>query len=250
MAGRKRILGATLALRWIEVSQRILQALGAFGKTIHLPKPDIKLRAPSTVSTITQLLKRSTNDLYKAQFCRQNAPEHFLHDGPPYANGSLHMGHALNKILKDMINRVAVQSGKRVHYVPGWDCHGLPIELKALEALGGADKGIEKGKTMTALEIRNAARKLANATVESQMSTFRSWAIMGDWANAYKTMETGYEVRQLNVFKQMAEKELIYRRFKPVYWSPSSGTALAEAELEYNEKHTSKQAYVKFRISA
>ena len=154
------------------------------------------------------------------------------------------MGHALNKILKDIINRVALQSGKRVQYVPGWDCHGLPIELKALEKLGG----IEKGKTMTPMEIRNAARKLAERTVESQMQAFRSWAIMGDWANSYKTMNTDYEMRQLNVFKDMAAKDLIYRRFKPVYWSPTSGTALAEAELEYNEAHTSKAAFVKFGI--
>jgi isoleucyl-tRNA synthetase len=184
-----------------------------------------------------------------------------LHDGPPYANGSLHIGHALNKILKDIICRVKVQqgesspgakshgnanlflAGRRVVYVPGWDCHGLPIEIKALERHRETQNG---GGVLDAVGVRRAARSLATKTVKEQMKGFKEWGVMADWERSWKTMDKSFEIKQLEVFQEMVKKGLIFRRFKPVYWSPSSQTALAEAELEYNEDHESTAAYVKF----
>ncbi|KAI4703314.1 hypothetical protein J4E81_002192 [Alternaria sp. BMP 2799] len=173
-----------------------------------------------------------------------NAPKETftLHDGPPYANGPLHIGHALNKITKDIICRHQVGQGKQVSYIPGWDCHGLPIEIKALQA--------QKKDAAQAdpVSVRDAARELATRTIEEQKRGFKEWAVMGDWDNAYQTMERGFEIRQLEVFKSMFEKGLIYRQFKPVYWSPSSRTALAEAELEYDEGHKSLAAFVRYPV--
>ncbi|AEO69961.1 uncharacterized protein THITE_2120730 [Thermothielavioides terrestris NRRL 8126] len=139
-----------------------------------------------------------------------------------------------------MILRVKVQQGRRVSYVPGWDCHGLPIELKAV--------GAAEGKRMSPGAIRKAARELAAKTVLEQMQSFRTYAVMADWDARWTTMDTAYEIRQLRLFQRMARRGLVYRRYKPVYWSPSSGTALAEAELEYNEAHVSRAAYVRFRV--
>lgn len=198
------------------------------------PRPAAHLR--------DQYLQQCTTALYQWQAAHRPEDKPFLlHDGPPYANGSLHVGHALNKILKDIILRVKVQQGHRVQYVPGWDCHGLPIELKALEA-AGADKN------MTPVEIRSSARHLASKTVLSQMDEFRSYAVMADWEGRWTTMDPNFEIRQLELFLLMVQRGLIYRKYKPVYWSPSSGTALAEAELEYNEGHKSTAAYVRFPI--
>lgn len=196
-------------------------------------------------------LQRCVDDLYAWQQRERPAEKTFvLHDGPPYANGELHIGHALNKILKDMICRVQLGKGKRVHFVPGWDCHGLPIELKALQGqresmvAGEEDKG-----PVSAAVIRKAARELAERTVGEQMREFRGYGVMADWENRWKTMDKEFEKRQLGVFREMVDKGLIYRRFKPVYWSPSTGTALAEAELEYRDDHISTAALVKLPLS-
>ncbi|KAI0020736.1 isoleucyl-tRNA synthetase [Xylariomycetidae sp. FL0641] len=164
-----------------------------------------------------------------------------LHDGPPYANGDLHVGHALNKILKDMVLRFKIQQGRRVDYVPGWDCHGLPIELKALEQSQDAE--------LSPLQIRKSARNLASNTILKQMRSFKSYGVMGDWEQRWTTMDAAYEVRQLRLFQDFVKQGLISRRFKPVYWSPSSRTALAEAELEYKDDHVSKAAWIRFEIS-
>lgn len=126
-------------------------------------------------------------------------------------------------------------------YVPGWDCHGLPIELKAV--------GAAEGKSMSPGAIRKAARDLASRTVLEQMKSFRTYAVMGDWEARWTTMDAAFELRQLRLFQKMARRGLVYRRYKPVYWSPSSGTALAEAELEYNENHVSRAAYVRFPVA-
>ncbi|KAF2141020.1 uncharacterized protein K452DRAFT_229184 [Aplosporella prunicola CBS 121167] len=213
----------------------------SWSSSLKLPKSAFPPRpAPST-----DYLRQVTDDLYAWQQSpeRQTKSTFVLHDGPPYANGNLHIGHALNKILKDLICRFHVGQGKKVDYIPGWDCHGLPIELKALQSLTDA-----KRERLGPVGVRAAARHLAEKTVEQQMEGFRKWAIMGDWNNAYRTMEKGFEMRQLGIFKAMVEKGLIYRQYKPVYWSPSSGTALAEAELEYDDNHRSQTAYVSFPI--
>jgi isoleucyl-tRNA synthetase len=157
------------------------------------------------------------------------------------------MGHVLNKILKDVVNRVAVLEGKRVVYIPGRDCHGLPIELKALQKGGkrSITEAVERRETMTPLETWRQAHALAEETVRSQMEGFKEWAVMGEYE---KALDPEYELLQLEIFRDMVKHGLVYRRFKPVYWSPSSGTALAEAELEYNEKHVSKAEFVKFKL--
>lgn len=178
-----------------------------------------------------------------------------LHDGPPYANGDLHVGHALNKILKDMICRVKVQQGRRVVYVPGWDCHGLPIEIKALEQQRKKRSGDTPESQsadiniLSAIETRHVARSLAAKTVKAQMKGFKEWGIMADWDKSWTTMDKSFELAQLEVFKEMVKKGLVFRRYRPVYWSPSSRTALAESELEYNEEHESTAAYVKFPLT-
>ncbi|OMP86857.1 Isoleucine--tRNA ligase [Diplodia seriata] len=217
-------------------------AAKSWSGTLKLPKSAF----PPRPSNSPDLLRQCTDDLYAWQQSadRPTTADFVFHDGPPYANGSLHIGHALNKVLKDLICRFHVAQGKRVHYVPGWDCHGLPIELKALQALGNPDRD-----QLSPVEVRQAARRLAERTVEEQKEGFKKWAIMADWDRAYKTMEKGFEMRQLRIFKGMVEKGLIYRQFKPVYWSPSSGTALAEAELEYDDNHHSTTAYVSFPIT-
>ncbi|KAL1611568.1 isoleucine-tRNA ligase [Nothophoma quercina] len=217
---------------------RILRA--SYSSTLRLPKSPFP---PRPLPEKTPLyLQRCTDDLYAWQRTRSTSKTFTLHDGPPYANGPLHIGHALNKITKDIICRFEVAQGKKVSYIPGWDCHGLPIEIKALQA---AKKSL--GDT-DAVAIRTAARELAATTVRAQKKGFKEWGVMGDWENAYQTMEKGFELRQLEVFREMWEKGLVYRQFKPVYWSPSSRTALAEAELEYDEGHKSLAAFVRFPV--
>ncbi|KAK5657033.1 hypothetical protein OQA88_3559 [Cercophora sp. LCS_1] len=210
-----------------------------WASTLRLPKSTFPPRP--TPNQTADRIQRCADNLYKWQATTRAENDPFiLHDGPPYANGDLHAGHALNKILKDIILRVNVQQGRRVEYIPGWDCHGLPIELKAVSA---AD-----GKKMSPGAIRKAARKLAAKTVLKQMKSFRTYAVMGDWEGRWTTMDKGYEIRQLRLFQRLVGTGLVYRKYKPVYWSPSSGTALAEAELEYNEEHVSRAAYVRFRL--
>ncbi|KAL4974095.1 tRNA synthetases class I-domain-containing protein [Aspergillus desertorum] len=216
----------------------------SWSSTLKLPKSTFPARV--TPADQTKYLKRCTDELYAWQRRERPADRPFvLHDGPPYANGDLHVGHALNKILKDIICRVQLGAGKRVRYVPGWDCHGLPIELKALEARMDAQ---EDSGVVGAAVTRRIARNLAEKTVKKQMNGFRSFGVMADWENHWKTMDKDFEKRQLGIFREMVEKGLIYRRFKPVYWSPSTGTALAEAELEYKDDHVSTAAFVKFPL--
>ncbi|EPS31033.1 hypothetical protein PDE_05987 [Penicillium oxalicum 114-2] len=212
--------------------------------TLKLPKSTFPPRV--SPADQTKYLKRCTDDLYAWQRRERPAEKPFvLHDGPPYANGELHIGHALNKILKDIINRVQLGRGKRVRYVPGWDCHGLPIELKALQGLRDAGS---QDESVSPAVIRKLARQLARQTVKAQMKGFKGFGVMADWENHWKTMDKEFEMRQLGIFREMVDHGLIYRKFKPVYWSPSTGTALAEAELEYKDDHVSTAALVKFPL--
>src|SRR6266480_4782216 len=185
--------------------------LWSWSKTLHLPKSSLPARPPLPSPYLT----RCTDALYSwQQESRQSAEQFVLHDGPPYANGSLHIGHALNKILKDVICRFQISQGKRVHYVPGWDCHGLPIEIKALQALQAHRDTLEPPA------IREAARTLAEKTVEAQKKGFKEWAVLGGWDSSWRTMDKSYILRQLRVFKCMVERGLITLELKPVYWSP------------------------------
>jgi len=170
-------------------------------------------------------------------------PRFVLHDGPPYANGDLHCGHALNKILKDFINRKQLLNGKQVHYVPGWDCHGLPIELKVLQGMKSKER-----QGLTPVTLRERAAEFAKETVQKQSVAFQRYGIYGDFDKPYMTLQPEFEAAQIRVFGEMYKKGYIFRGRKPVHWSPSSRTALAEAELEYPEGHVSKSIYVGFNV--
>nr|WP_228035256.1 isoleucine--tRNA ligase [Oculatella sp. LEGE 06141] len=168
-----------------------------------------------------------------------------LHDGPPYANGALHIGHALNKTLKDVINKYQLLQGRKAQYVPGWDCHGLPIELKVLQAMSQKER-----ESLTPIQLRRRAKEWALQQMEQQRSSFMRYGVWGDWQHPYLTLKPDYEAAQIGVFGQMVLKGYIYRGLKSVHWSPSSQTALAEAELEYPEGHTSRSIYAAFPMVA
>ncbi|KAG8259136.1 Isoleucine--tRNA ligase, mitochondrial [Homalodisca vitripennis] len=180
-------------------------------------------------------------ELYEWQRKHVSGPEFVLHDGPPYANGVPHMGHAINKVLKDITTRHKLLQGHKIHYKPGWDCHGLPIELKAM---AGQDV-----MSLSPLAVRAQARKFAKEAIRDQKAVFRSWGVMADWEDGcYFTFDKAYVKNQLQQFYKLYEQGLIYRDVKPVYWSPSSRTALAESELEYKEDHESTSAHVRMRV--
>ncbi|MBP0020815.1 MAG: isoleucine--tRNA ligase [Cyanobacteria bacterium SBLK] len=213
----------------------------SYKETVHLPKTDFSMRA-NAVKREPELQQFWADEQIYETLSRENPGEIFvLHDGPPYANGSLHMGHALNKILKDIVNKYQILQGRKVRYIPGWDCHGLPIELKVLQKM----KQKERAK-LTPLSLRQKAKEFAIAAMEDQRSGFKRFGVWGDWENPYLTLQPEYEAAQVAVFGKMALKGYIYRGLKSVHWSPSSQTALAEAELEYPEGHTSRSIYVAF----
>ncbi|KAI4317590.1 hypothetical protein L6164_025451 [Bauhinia variegata] len=216
---------------------------GKYKHTVDLPKTTFGMRANSSVREPEIQKIWEDNQVFKRVAEKNTGGNFILHDGPPYANGDLHIGHALNKILKDIINRYKLLQNYKVHFVPGWDCHGLPIELKVLQSL---DK--EARKDLTPLKLRAKAAKFAKETVKSQMSSFKRYGVWADWNSPYLTLDPEYEAAQIEVFGQMALKGYIYRGRKPVHWSPSSRTALAEAELEYPEGHVSRSIYAIFRL--
>lgn len=215
----------------------------AYKDTVNLPKTKFDMRA-NAIKREPELQKFwEENHIYE-NLSQNNPGEIFvLHDGPPYANGALHMGHALNKTLKDIINKFQLLRGRKVRYVPGWDCHGLPIELKVLQNMKP-----EERQKLTPLKLRYKARDFALKEVKKQCEGFKRYGIWGDWEHPYLTMQPEYEAAQLGVFAQMVLKGYIYRGLKPVHWSPSSQTALAEAELEYPEGHTSDSIYAAFEM--
>ncbi|GAA5795050.1 hypothetical protein HPULCUR_000401 [Helicostylum pulchrum] len=218
------------------------KAPNPYTNTILLPKTNFPLRADAAKRE--HLFRdRCTKDLYPWQLKNNPKDSFILHDGPPYANGNVHCGHALNKILKDIVNRYKVLQGHKVFYRPGWDCHGLPIELKALEHIR------RKGDDLSPVDIRKIAKAKALSEVDKQMTAFKSWGVMGDWDKPYLTLNSGYEIRQLRVLIDMIKNGYIYRQLKPVYWSPSSKSALAESELEYNEAHISQSIHVRFALT-
>ncbi len=217
---------------------------GSYKDTVNLPKTKFDMRA-NAVKREPELQKFWAEQQIYTRLSQNNPGEIFiLHDGPPYANGSLHIGHALNKILKDIINKYQLLQGRKVRYVPGWDCHGLPIELKVLQNMKQ-----EERQKLTPLTLRYKARDFALKTVDEQREGFKRYAVWGEWDNPYLTLKPEYEAAQIGVFGQMVLKGYIYRGLKPVHWSPSSKTALAEAELEYPEGHTSRSLYAAFVVT-
>jgi len=220
--------------------------------TVLLPSTEFSQRA-NAVKREPELQKWwEEQGIYERLWERAPGPKFTLHDGPPYANGDLHIGHALNKVLKDFINRYRMLRGNKVRYVPGWDCHGLPIELKVVQSLQAeAKKAAKKGETrqaLSALELRAKAAEFARETVGKQRTAFKRYGVWGDWDAAYLTLQPEYEAAQLGVFAAMFEKGHIYRGRKPVWYSPSSRTALAEAELEYPDGHVSPSVYAALEV--
>jgi isoleucyl-tRNA synthetase len=217
---------------------------GSYKDTVNLPKTKFDMRA-NAIKREPEIQKFWAENQIYDRLSQENPGELFiLHDGPPYANGSLHIGHALNKILKDIINRYQLLQGRKVRYVAGWDCHGLPIELKVLQNMKSAER-----QSLTPLTLRQKAKEFALATVDEQRECFKRYGVWGDWDNPYLTLKPEYEAAQIGVFGQMVLKGYIYRGLKPVHWSPSSKTALAEAELEYPEGHVSRSIYAAFPVT-
>lgn len=218
-----------------------------YAPTILLPETEFSQRANAVVREPELQAYWNDSGLYEklSKQAEANKADRFvLHDGPPYANGDLHCGHALNKILKDFINRKQVLSGKQVHYIPGWDCHGLPIELKVLQTMKSKER-----QALTPVTLREKAAAFAKETVDKQSVAFQRFGIFGDFEHPYLTLQPEFEAAQIRVFGEMFKQGYIFRGRKPVHWSPSSRTALAEAELEYPEGHISKSIYVAFAVN-
>ncbi|WP_281888089.1 isoleucine--tRNA ligase [Paenibacillus sp. YYML68] len=213
-----------------------------YGKTLNLLQTEFPMRGnlPQAEPKLQQQWEEA--GIYKlVQGSRKGKPKFILHDGPPYANGDIHIGHALNKILKDIIVRFKTMQGYDAPYVPGWDTHGLPIE-QAIANGGKVDR-----KKMSVSEFRDYCKDYALQWVEKQKSQFQRLGIRGDWENPYVTLQPKYEAQQIRVFGGMVNKGYIYKGLKPVYWSPSSESALAEAEIEYKDKQ-STSVYVAFDV--
>ncbi len=214
-----------------------------YGQTLNLPKTDFPMRGNLPQREPQILDKWLNEDLYgKLMEHNEGKPLFVLHDGPPYANGDMHMGHALNKTLKDIITRYKNMSGFKAPYIHGWDTHGLPIERQAIKKLGINRDAVGPVK------FRETCRDFALGYVENQKKQIQRLGSIGDWDDIYVTLDPKFEEKQIRIFGEMAKKGYIYRGLKPIYWCPECVTALAEAEIEYSEDKTSS-IYVKFSVS-
>ncbi len=213
-----------------------------YKSTLNLPNTPFPMRGNLPVKEKEMLLRWEEMDLYgKLTRLRADAPQFVLHDGPPYANGHIHLGTALNKILKDIIVRSKFMSGFRADYVPGWDCHGLPIEHQA-------EKEMKARQTaMTKMEVRAYCRKYASRFLDIQREEFKRLGGLGDWDHPYLTMDCDYQATIIGEMAKFFERGDAYRKKKPVYWCIHCRTALAEAEIEY-ETDKSTSIYVKFPL--
>lgn len=214
-----------------------------YKNTLNLPRTDFPMKADLVQREPERLAKWEKEGLYRRiQEARLNAPRFVLHDGPPFANGDVHIGTASNKILKDFIVKYQSLRGKSAPYVPGWDCHGLPIEFRVSQEMRKA--GNVDADPVT---IRTACEAYARKYIDIQRNQFRRLGVLGDWENPYLTLNKEYEADELRMFADIVEKGFVYRGKKPVYWSIPCRTALAEAEVEYKD-HASKSVYVKFPV--
>ena len=212
-----------------------------YSKTVRLPQTEFPMRAglaQSEPKRVEQWLAQGAYQKLRQE--RAGKPKWVLHDGPPFANGDIHMGHALNKISKDVWVRYQTLLGKDAPYVPGWDCHGMPIEFKVSKDL--------KGQKVTPFELRKLCKAEALKFVERQKGQFQRLGVWGEWDNPYLTLAPEFEAGQLDAYWALIQKKQVYRDLKPVHWSWATQTALAEAELEYKDK-TSTQVYVKYPLS-
>ncbi|MEE8637413.1 MAG: isoleucine--tRNA ligase [Candidatus Margulisiibacteriota bacterium] len=215
-----------------------------YKKTLNLPKTDFPIRANlKKVEEEMQSLWEK-EDLYhemQAQAQEQAQEKYILHDGPPYPNGDIHLGHALNKVLKDIVVKYKSMNGFNAPFVPGWDCHGLPIETQLIKEIG------DKRKDMSTPEFRQKCKEYALKYVDLQRTEFKRLGIFGEWEKPYLTIDHAYEEKIIELFGILSEKGYIYRGLKPIHWCPVCETALAEAEIEYEDER-SPSIYVKFEI--
>jgi isoleucyl-tRNA synthetase len=211
--------------------------------TLNLPKTSFSMKA-NLVQREPQLREEwAKKNIYdKIQKARKGAPQYILHDGPPYANGDIHMGHVINKVLKDFVVKYKTMAGFDTPYVPGWDCHGLPIEAKVVAELG------DQVRQMSKPDIRRACQKYASKYVRIQSRQFQELGVFGDFDNPYLTFKPQYEAGILEVFAELVDKGLVYKQLKPIHWSIGCETALAEAELEYKDI-SSPSIFVNFPVA-
>ncbi|NLJ31969.1 MAG: isoleucine--tRNA ligase [Clostridiales bacterium] len=215
-----------------------------YKSTLNLPKTSFPMQAGLPKREPEMLRDWNENEIYeKVMKKNEGKPVYVLHDGPPYANGDIHLGTALNKTLKDIIVRYKNMSGFQAPYVPGWDTHGLPTELKARKKAG-----VDNSTTISDVELRKICREFALKYLDDQRKQFRRLGGIGDWDHPYITLTHDFEAKQIEIFSEMATKGYIYKGLKPVYWCPECETALAEAEIEYAEDPCSS-IYVKFRVT-
>lgn len=213
-----------------------------YNQTVHLPQTDFPMRAGLPKREPDMLKEMYDHDLYHKMVNRnEGKPSFVLHDGPPYANGNIHIGTALNKILKDMIVKHKNMTGHYAPYVPGWDTHGLPIESAVLK-----DKKVKRDE-MTTAQFRTKCREYAEGYIAKMTEQFQRLGVLGEWEDPYITLLPEFEAKQIEVFGKMAEKGLIYKGMKPVYWCPADQTALAEAEIEYADDPCTT-IFVKFPV--
>ena len=216
-----------------------------YKKTMNLPSTSFPMRASLATREPERLKVWRENNVYEMARKKNAGHDKFvLHDGPPYANGPIHIGHAMNKVSKDIINRYWMMQGRDVPYVPGWDCHGQPIEHKVEEKVG-----TKKFNEMPAAEIREMCNKFAVENIELQKSGFRRLGVLGDWDHPYLTLYHQHDAADIEVFKAMFDKDMIYRGHKPVHWCKHCHTALAEAEIEYSDE-TSPSIFVRFEMTS
>lgn len=211
-----------------------------YKSTLNLPETDFPMKA-GLAQTEPARLKQWEGLYEKIEKQAKNQPHFILHDGPPYANGKIHMGHALNKVLKDMVMKAKRLSGFRVPYVPGWDCHGLPIELMVEKKIGKA------GQKISYEAFRQHCREYAATQIQQQSEDFQRLGILGDWKNRYATMDYRYEADIIRAFAKILKNGHVYQGSKPVHWCIDCGSALAEAEVEYAQ-HASSAIHVRFKV--
>ena len=220
-----------------------------YKNTLNLPRTDFPMKANLVAREPERLKKWETAILYeKIQAARANAEKFVLHDGPPFANGDVHIGTALNKILKDIIIKYKTLRGFSAPYVPGWDCHGLPIEFKVSQEMRKSSGTGVSPVSFDPATIRKACEAYARKYIDIQREQFKRLGVLGDWDNPYLTLNKEYEADELRLFADIVEKGFVYRGKKPVYWSIPCRTALAEAEVEYQD-HVSQSIFVKFPVA-